>query len=272
MDLMDIEKNYGLNSDVDWSQGGYEEGRMCREISLIDRSWKEWEKVRVEAVTGISNDTEIDDGVWGILKGRVVRYIMRGDRILIGRSTDKHQVDVNLALEGPAAQISRKQALLKCMHNNHGIAGRGGAEEDQNTVATMEVVISNVGKRPMFVDGKTIENGSKARISNNSIIEIAHVRLMLVLNTVPTAASTVVTHYHPVQHQLKPENEQSLMAGGKEGMGIGRVAVGGSSSGAGLQRMTSTTTTPVNTPLTPVPPPPSVPTVLLQPSQQYQQQ
>lgn len=90
---------------------------------------------------------------------------------------------MNLALEGPAARISRKQALLKCwMDESSGPA---------------QFFISNVGKRPIFVDGKTLLEGSKARVCNNSVIEVAHVRLVLVAN------ANVGAHVHATSPRLQ---------------------------------------------------------------------
>lgn len=49
-------------------------------------------QVHVEAVSGISDDSQMGEGVWGVLKGRVVRYLLRGETILIGRNTKFHNV------------------------------------------------------------------------------------------------------------------------------------------------------------------------------------
>lgn len=49
-------------------------------------------QVHVEAVSGISDDSQMGEGVWGVLKGRVVRYLLRGETILIGRNTQFHSV------------------------------------------------------------------------------------------------------------------------------------------------------------------------------------
>uniref|UniRef100_A0A914ZVY9 Microspherule protein N-terminal domain-containing protein n=1 Tax=Parascaris univalens TaxID=6257 RepID=A0A914ZVY9_PARUN len=171
-----VERSTDFSMASDW-QLTMDECRTASAVSRTDRELNEWNsskwacsRVRVEAVSGVWNEAQMGEGVWAVLKGRVTRYEIRAKRVLIGRSTAKHEVDVNLALEGPAARISRKQALLKC-------------SVDEST-GSAEFFISNVGKRPMFVDGKTIVEGSKARVCNNSVIEVAHVRLVLVANAI----------------------------------------------------------------------------------------
>lgn len=45
-----------------------------------------------------------------------------------------------------------------------------------------EFVIYNIGKRPIYVDGVSVVHGDKARLNNNSIIEIALIRLHFIRN------------------------------------------------------------------------------------------
>lgn len=49
----------------------------------------------MEAVSGVWNEAQMGEGVWGVLKGRVVRYEIRAERVLIGRSTAKHEASSN---------------------------------------------------------------------------------------------------------------------------------------------------------------------------------
>lgn len=68
-----------------------------------------------------------------------------------------------MALEGPVATVSRKQAILRITQNER----------------AKIVEISNVGKPPVYVDGKTLLNGDKTRLCSNGLIEIAQIRLQL---------------------------------------------------------------------------------------------
>ncbi|VDK48218.1 unnamed protein product [Anisakis simplex] len=200
--LFYMERNKDINLAGDW-QLSVNEARSSSGLSRTDRDtvtstnhwgeivtsrWPPSPRVNVEAVSGVWNEAQMGEGVWAVLKGRLMRYAIRGKRVLIGRNTAKHEVDVNLKLEGPAARISRKQALLKC-------------HTDEST-GSVQCFINNVGKRPIFVDGKTVLEGSKARVFNNSVIEVANIRLVFVVNSNPitqTDAATAANHnnsYH----------------------------------------------------------------------------
>ncbi|XP_009993481.1 PREDICTED: microspherule protein 1, partial [Chaetura pelagica] len=52
---------------------------------------------------------DFDSQTLAVLRGRMVRYLMRSREITLGRATKDNQIDVDLALEGPAWKISRKQ-------------------------------------------------------------------------------------------------------------------------------------------------------------------
>ncbi|GMS88659.1 hypothetical protein PENTCL1PPCAC_10839 [Pristionchus entomophagus] len=89
------------------------------------------------------------------LKGKLTNYPITHDRVIIGRSTRLHKVDVDLS----ASVIARRQALLTGDSYN-------------------EYKIKNTGRRPMIVDGKSLLEGNYTSITYNSIIEIAHIRLI----------------------------------------------------------------------------------------------
>ena len=52
---------------------------------------------------------DFEPGVYAILKGRVVQFMMRMKEVTVGRSSASSQVTFDLSLEGPAYKVSRKQ-------------------------------------------------------------------------------------------------------------------------------------------------------------------
>ncbi|GLV44779.1 Reduction in Cnn dots 5 [Carabus blaptoides fortunei] len=131
------------------------------EIRHLENEIGRWH-VLVDSVTGASPG-DLDNQTLAVLRGRLVRYLMRSREISIGRSTKAHIVDVDLSLEGPAWKISRRQATLRLRN-------------------TGEFYLSSEGKRPIFVDGRPILSGNKVRLYNNSIVEIASLRFIFSVN------------------------------------------------------------------------------------------
>lgn len=66
----------------------------------------------MDSVTGVCPG-ELDNQTLAVLRGRMVRYLMRSREITIGRTGKGHSVDIDLSLEGPAHKISRRQATLR---------------------------------------------------------------------------------------------------------------------------------------------------------------
>jgi len=63
-------------------------------------------------------------------------------------------VDVDLALEGPAFKISRRQGSIKLRNNG-------------------EFLLTNNGKRPIYVDSRPVLQNGKHKLQNNSVIEVS---------------------------------------------------------------------------------------------------
>lgn len=87
---------------------------MARNMAVAEREVREWEKVTVDPINGIASTSDFSPETLAVLKGRCVQYKLNKDRVLIGRTTRKHRVDVNLTLEGPSARVSRKQVRVSC--------------------------------------------------------------------------------------------------------------------------------------------------------------
>lgn len=132
-----------------------------REIKVLENELGRWQ-VLVDSVTGV-NPPDFDNQTLAILRGRLVRYLMRSREISVGRSTKDHTVDVDLSLEGPAWKVSRRQGTIRLRNNG-------------------DFFLSSEGKRPIFVDSRPILAGNKMKLNNNSVIEIAGLRFIFLIN------------------------------------------------------------------------------------------
>ncbi|XP_050343688.1 microspherule protein 1 [Nymphalis io] len=131
-----------------------------KDIRLLENSLSRWQ-VLVQSVAGGS--VELDKNTLAVLRGRLVRYLMRSREIAVGRSTRDHTIDVDLSLEGPAAKVSRKQATIRLRNSG-------------------DFFMSSEGKRPIFVDGRPVLQGNKVKLNHNSVIEIAGLRFVFLIN------------------------------------------------------------------------------------------
>ncbi|XP_077644826.1 microspherule protein 1-like [Lonchura striata] len=135
--------------------------RQKREIRQLEQELQRWQ-VLVDSITGMSSP-DFDSQTLAVLRGRMVRYLMRSREITLGRATKDNQIDVDLALEGPAWKISRKQGVIKLKNNG-------------------EFFIANEGRRPIFIDGRPVLGGCKWKLCNNSVLEIASLRFVFLIN------------------------------------------------------------------------------------------
>uniref|UniRef100_A0A3Q2C850 Microspherule protein 1 n=1 Tax=Cyprinodon variegatus TaxID=28743 RepID=A0A3Q2C850_CYPVA len=106
---------------------------------------------------------DFDNQTLAALRGRMVRYLMRSREITLGRATKDKQIDVDLSLEGPAWKISRKQGIIKLKNNG-------------------DFFIANEGRRPIYIDGRPVLSGNKWKLNNNSVVEIAGLRFVFLIN------------------------------------------------------------------------------------------
>ncbi|XP_023945318.1 microspherule protein 1 [Bicyclus anynana] len=131
-----------------------------KDIRLLENSLSRWQ-VLVQSVAG--GGLELDKNTLAVLRGRLVRYLMRSREIAVGRSTRDHTIDVDLSLEGPAAKVSRKQATIRLRNSG-------------------DFFMSSEGKRPIFIDGRPVLQGNKVKLNHNSVIEIAGLRFVFLIN------------------------------------------------------------------------------------------
>lgn len=133
-----------------------------REIRQLENEIPKWQ-VLVDSITGVA-PSDFDNQTLAVLRGRLVRYLMRSREITLGRSTKDSVVDVDLSLEGPAFKISRRQGLIKLQANG-------------------DFMIANTGKRPFYVDSKPVlAGGNCAKLNNNSVVEVSGLRFVFLIN------------------------------------------------------------------------------------------
>lgn len=132
-----------------------------REIRQLEQELPRWQ-VLVDSITGM-NSPDFDNQTLAALRGRMVRYLMRSREITLGRATKDKQIDVDLSLEGPAWKISRKQGIIKLKNNG-------------------DFFIANEGRRPIYIDGRPVLSGNKWKLNNNSVVEIAGLRFVFLIN------------------------------------------------------------------------------------------
>lgn len=132
-----------------------------REIRQLEQELPRWQ-VLVDSITGMSSP-DFDNQTLAALRGRMVRYLMRSREITLGRATKDRQIDVDLSLEGPAWKISRKQGIIKLKNNG-------------------DFFIANEGRRPIYIDGRPVLSGNKWKLNNNSVVEIAGLRFVFLIN------------------------------------------------------------------------------------------
>jgi microspherule protein 1 len=98
-----LEREYDINrfgNDDVLLPTDVEDRNFMRDLQSANLEVEEWERVLTRAVTGINHAIQFDRDTMAVLKGRCVSFDIRKERVLIGRSTQKHRVDVNLSFEG----------------------------------------------------------------------------------------------------------------------------------------------------------------------------
>uniref|UniRef100_A0A5S6QWU9 MCRS_N domain-containing protein n=1 Tax=Trichuris muris TaxID=70415 RepID=A0A5S6QWU9_TRIMR len=96
-----------------------------------------------------------------VLRGRVVQYLIRSPEVVVGHGGMYPFFGVDLSYEGPCWKIGQRQAVIRWR-------------------TTGEWWLSNEGQTPMTVDGLPCVGGAKAKLSNNSVVEIAQIRLLFI--------------------------------------------------------------------------------------------
>ncbi|KAK6150582.1 hypothetical protein DH2020_015514 [Rehmannia glutinosa] len=102
-------------------------------------------------------------GALAILYGRHLRQYIRKPEVLLGRSTDEVDVDIDLRKEGRANNISRRQAIIKM-------------EADGS------FFLQNLGRSLVLVNGTTVATGQLMNLSSSCLIEIKGMSFVFEIN------------------------------------------------------------------------------------------
>ena len=137
--------------------------RAKREIRQLEEEIPRWQAIVDSLNEAGTAPTEFDSQTLAVLRGRLVRYLMRSREITVGRSTKENTVDVDLSLEGPACKVSRKQAVIRLKPDG-------------------EYYVVNEGRRPIFIDGKPVLTDVKAKLHHNSTFEICGLHFVFLIN------------------------------------------------------------------------------------------
>ncbi|KAL6576093.1 hypothetical protein OROHE_000564 [Orobanche hederae] len=102
-------------------------------------------------------------GALAILYGRHLRHYIKKPEVLLGRSTDDLDVDIDLRKEGRANKISRRQAIIKM-------------EADGS------FFVKNLGKSPVSVNGMAVATGQLLNLSPICLMEIKGMSFVFEIN------------------------------------------------------------------------------------------
>ncbi|XP_011025897.1 PREDICTED: uncharacterized protein LOC105126663 isoform X2 [Populus euphratica] len=102
-------------------------------------------------------------GALAILYGRHLKHYIKDTKVMLGRATDDMDVDIDLKREGPANKISRRQALIT-------MEGDGS------------FFLRNLGRSPIFLNGKELMTGQSMGLRSNSLIEIREMAFVFEVN------------------------------------------------------------------------------------------
>ncbi|CAH8337082.1 unnamed protein product [Eruca vesicaria subsp. sativa] len=95
----------------------------------------------------------ISQGAIAVLHGRDLKHFIRKHEVIIGRSSDGMNVDIDLGLYGYGSKISRRQALVK-LENNGSFS------------------LKNLGKRHILVNGEKLSTEQIVSLTSCSSVNI----------------------------------------------------------------------------------------------------
>eukprot|EP00040_Diaphanoeca_grandis_P014920 m.75815 g.75815 ORF g.75815 m.75815 type:complete len:413 (-) comp24830_c0_seq1:257-1495(-) len=150
------------------------ERKIERELEGVDRKHKRkirklelqislWKNVHELGFAENNEEGSFDRCTLAILRGKTTCFKMRSQEILLGRNAEGHSVDIDLTVEDKGNQISRSQCIIKLKPDRH-------------------FYLTNLGKRPTYVNAQPVLRGARCRLLSNSIIEVCSARLLFTIN------------------------------------------------------------------------------------------
>jgi microspherule protein 1 len=135
--------------------------RKIRKLEHQIALWRSFDDLGIKLP---SPSSSFDETTLAILRGTKLEHHMRSRQIIAGRKVEGSDVDVDLSVEEAApSRISRAQFLVKLRHDRH-------------------FYLTNLGKRPTYVNGQPVLRGARCRLFANSVIEICSVALLFTVN------------------------------------------------------------------------------------------
>uniref|UniRef100_A0A7N0UII5 FHA domain-containing protein n=1 Tax=Kalanchoe fedtschenkoi TaxID=63787 RepID=A0A7N0UII5_KALFE len=126
----------------------------CTRVSQYQDEGAKKQIVRLEQCARSYTDKRIEThGALAVLYGRRLKYYISKSEVILGRSTEDMEVDVDLAKEGRANKVSRQQASIKL-------------EADGS------FTVKNLGKHCISVNGTELGTGQFMTLSLSNLIEI----------------------------------------------------------------------------------------------------
>jgi len=150
------------------SQEGLEEDVQKSAQNKRKREYKSEEDQQQQNIIQLEKEFEREaekEHSLALLRGRTLRYHIKSRQVMIGRNTEHSTVDVNLAEEGSASKISREQGVIKLKANG-------------------SFYLKNVGKNPIYINGKVISIGEKKRLLDCCLIEVGGLNFIFEMNRI----------------------------------------------------------------------------------------
>uniref|UniRef100_A0ACD5UM02 Uncharacterized protein n=1 Tax=Avena sativa TaxID=4498 RepID=A0ACD5UM02_AVESA len=141
-----------LNQDlIPWDQ---ESDFIQPEVSRFQHLESRKDLIRLEqGARSYMNRSIMSQGAFGIIYGRYLKYYIKDPEVTLGRETEEVHVDIDLAKEGNANKISRRQAVIK-----------------MDEVGSFH--IKNIGKYTIFVNGKEVPCNKRINLISDALLEI----------------------------------------------------------------------------------------------------